>query len=150
MVRQLIEIKSYEGRLSDEINEELSNIHNLIFNAKVDLDEKLIGKESVLTLIAYQDYAIIGYKISYEKDEGTFYSWLGGVKNEYRKQGIAQKLMDKQIAIVKSKGYQKVQTKTYNKWKSMLILNIKNDFQIVDCFKDSNNLEAIILEKYIS
>lgn len=146
----MIEIKSYEGRLSDEINEELSNVHNLIFNAKADLNEKLMGKESVLTLIAYQNYAIIGYKMGYEKDEGTFYSWLGGVKGEYRKQGIAQKLMDKQMAIVKSKGYQKVQTKTYNKWKSMLILNIKNDFQIVDCFKDSNNLEAIILEKYIS
>lgn len=63
MVRQLIEIKSYEGRLSDEINEELSNVHNLIFNAKADLNEKLMGKESVLTLIAYQDYAIIGYKM---------------------------------------------------------------------------------------
>src|SRR5699024_4713173 len=121
-----------------------------IFNSKDDLNKKLIDKKSGLTLICYLDNKIVGYKIGYEKDGSTFYSWLGGVTDDYRKKGIAQKLMDEQISLVKSKGYQKVQTKTSNKWKSMLILNIKNDFQIVDCFKDSNNQQAIILEKYIS
>lgn len=150
MVQQLIEIKSYQGKLSEKINKELSNVHNLIFNSKDDLNKKLIDKKSGLTLICYLDNKIVGYKIGYEKDGSTFYSWLGGVTDDYRKKGIAQKLMDEQISIVKSKGYQKVQTKTSNKWKSMLILNIKNDFQIVDCFKDSNNQQAIILEKYIS
>ncbi|WP_158491165.1 hypothetical protein [Mammaliicoccus sciuri] len=54
--------------------------------------------------------------------------------------------MDKQISILKSKGYEKIQTKTFNKWKSMFILNIKNDFQIKNCYPDNNDL-AIILER---
>lgn len=135
--------------MSSKEHESLNQLHNTIFKTKDNLNEKLSKKNDPITLIAYKDNEIVGYKIGYKQDSTTFYSWLGGVKEQYRNYGIAQKLIDEQIKLLKKKSYSKVQTKTYNRWKSMLILNIKNDFHIIDCYKDDKGDTAIILEKLI-
>jgi hypothetical protein len=45
------------------------------------------------------------------------------------------------------KGYKIVQTKTTNFFKPMLILNIKNGFDITDVYRKSNGELKIVLEK---
>ncbi|MFT2139591.1 GNAT family N-acetyltransferase [Staphylococcus sp. GDY8P145P] len=142
----MIHIKAFYNTLPELENKELSKIHNEIFDTNESLNDKFLSKNKIIILVAYKESTIVGYKIGYEIDCSTFYSWLGGVEKNNRNHGIAQMLMDKQISILKSKGYEKIQTKTFNKWKSMLILNIKNDFQINNCYPDKNDL-AIILEK---
>ncbi len=144
----MIHIKEFYNTLSESKNKELSKIHNEIFDTNENLNDKFLSKNKIIILVAYKEKAIVGYKIGYEMDRSTFYSWLGGVEKNNRNHGIAQKLMDKQVSILKSKRYEKIQTKSFNKWKSMLILNIKNDFQIRNCYPDNNDL-AIILEKDI-
>lgn len=144
----MIHIKEFYNSLSELVNKELYKLHNEIFDTNENLNDKFLSKNKIIILVAYKEKAIVGYKIGYEMDSSTFYSWLGGVEKNNRNHGIAQKLMDKQVSILKSKRYEKIQTKTFNKWKSMLILNIKNDFQIRNCYPDNNDL-AIILEKDI-
>lgn len=144
----MIHIKEFYNILPESKNKELSKIHNEIFDTNENLNDKFLSKNKIIILVAYKEKAIVGYKIGYEMDRSTFYSWLGGVEKNNRNHGIAQKLMDKQVSILKSKRYEKIQTKSFNKWKSMLILNIKNDFQIRNCYPDNNDL-AIILEKDI-
>lgn len=144
----MIEIKVFYDSLPDFENRELSTVHNDIFNVDENLNDKLPSKNKVMTLVAYNEGTVVGYKIGYEKSPSTFYSWLGGVAEEYRKHGIAQKLMDRQIEVLKEQGYKSIQTKTFNKWKSMLILNIKNDFKIIDTISERGDL-AIILERNI-
>ncbi|MCD8817349.1 GNAT family N-acetyltransferase [Mammaliicoccus sciuri] len=144
----MIHIKEFYNTLPESKNKELSKIHNEIFDTNENLNDKFLSKNKIIILVAYKEKAIVGYKIGYEMDRSTFYSWLGGVEKNNRNHGIAQKLMDKQVSILKSKRYEKIQTKSFNKWKSMLILNIKNDFQIRNCYPDNNDL-AIILEKDI-
>lgn len=90
---------------------------------------------------------VIGYKIGYEIDRETFYSWLGGVDTHYRENGIAAALMDKQHAYLREKGYKVVRTKTMNKWCDMLILNIKFGFDVIETYTDEKGLHKIILEK---
>ncbi|PTJ81456.1 MULTISPECIES: GNAT family N-acetyltransferase [Mammaliicoccus] len=144
----MIHIKEFYNTLPESKNKELSKIHNEIFDTNENLNDKFLSKNKIIILVAYKEKAIVGYKIGYEMDSSTFYSWLGGVEKNNRNHGIAQKLMDKQVSILKSKRYEKIQTKSFNKWKSMLILNIKNDFQIRNCYPDNND-SAIILEKDI-
>lgn len=144
----MIIIKEFYNSLPDLENEKLTKIHNQIFKSNDNLNEKISKKNKSIILIAYKENEIIGYKIGYEINSSKFYSWLGGVKKEHRKHGIAQKLINKQIEILKPKGYKIIQTKTFNKWKSMLILNIKNDFEITNCYTQNNDI-AIILEKNI-
>ncbi|MCD8835871.1 GNAT family N-acetyltransferase [Mammaliicoccus sciuri] len=145
----MIHIKAFYNTLPELENKELSKIHNEIFDTNENLNDKFLSKSKIIIIVAYKESTIVGYKIGYEIDCSTFYSWLGGVEKNNRNHGIAQMLMDKQISIIKSKRYEKIQTKTFNKWKSMLILNIKNDFQIRRCYPDKNDL-AIILEKNLN
>lgn len=90
---------------------------------------------------------IVGYKLGWEEDAWSFYSWLGGVLPEYRGIGIAKALMEAQHSWCREKGYHKVVTKTQNRWREMLILNIKSGFQIIGTHESSHGGLKIVMEK---
>ena len=108
---------------------------------------KMESKPQLLIDIALDGTKVIGYKIGYALDSDKFYSWLGGVDANYRNYGVASKLMDKQHQYLRRNGYKIVQTKTKNKWRSMLILNIKSGFDVIDTYNDDKGEPIIILEK---
>jgi predicted GNAT superfamily acetyltransferase len=91
--------------------------------------------------------ALVGFKIGYAIDKNVFYSWLGGVDERYRGKGIAAQLMTQQHDWCKRQGFKKIRTKTMNKWRNMLILNIKAGFDIVETYRDEHNILKIVLEK---
>ncbi|WP_252189218.1 GNAT family N-acetyltransferase [Rossellomorea vietnamensis] len=131
----------------DHIMNGMVTLHGSIFETSDDLIIKMANKPEILIDVAMEDSRVIGYKIGYELDPDTFYSWLGGVDPDYRKQGIAAELMKRQHQTLKELGFMVVQTKTMNKWRSMLILNIKNGFDVIDTYIDAKGLHKIILEK---
>ena len=92
---------------------------------------------------------MVGYKIGYEDKTERFYSWLGGVNLEYRGQGIASELMGRQHAWCREHGYSVVRTQTKNKWRDMLILNLRHGFDIVGVYTDEKGEPKIILEKQL-
>lgn len=132
-----------EGDVLDGIIE----LHKAIFGTSDDLINKMKSKQQLLVMTAMDGKKVIGYKMGYEIDNIKFYSWLGGVDPNYRNLGIASTLMEKQHQHLKGKGYYVVQTKTMNKWRSMLVLNIKNGFDVIDTYIDENGLHKIKLEK---
>ena len=90
-----------------------------------------VGNKESLMLIASKGHEIVGCKAGYDRfNDGSFYSWLGGVLPEHRNQGIARKLADYQENWVKKRGYTSLKFKTLNRHKSMLIFSIKNGFSI--------------------
>lgn len=132
---------------SPEIMEAIQHLHNSIFGGSDNLPAKMGGKPKLLFNLALDGQKLVGYKIGYELHQTKFYSWLGGVDPEYRNHGIASTLMHQQHRHLKQHGYTSVQTKTMNKWRGMLILNIKNGFNIVETYNDQNGRHKIILEK---
>ncbi|MGX6443654.1 GNAT family N-acetyltransferase [Neobacillus sp. K501] len=122
-------------------------LHKDIFGTTNDLINKMASKPQLLVITAMDGKKVIGYKIGYAIDSNKFYSWLGGVDTNYRKHGIASVLMEKQHHYLKENGYKVVQTKTMNKWRKMLIINIKNGFDVIDTYTDEKGLHKIILEK---
>lgn len=131
---------------ADEIMDGIINLYISIFGSEVDL-KKMKNNPKLLFNLALDGKKVVGFKIGYELDESKFYSWLGGVDINYRKHGIASELMQQQHQYLKNHGYNIVQTKTMNKWRSMLILNIKNGFDVIDTYIDNKGLHKIILEK---
>lgn len=127
--------------------EGILELHKDIFGTSDDLINKMTSKPQLLVITAMDDKKVIGYKIGYEIDSNKFYSWLGGVDTNYRKYGVASILMKKQHQYLKENGYNVVQTKTMNKWRSMLVLNIKNGFDVIDTYIDEKGLHKIVLEK---
>ncbi|GAB3640888.1 GNAT family N-acetyltransferase [Spirosoma arcticum] len=100
----------------------------------------------MLTLLALDNERVIGCKLGYERKPGHFYSWLGCVDPAYRGQGIASELMRQQHDWCWQNGYHTIRTQTYNKWRDMLVLNIRAGFDIVGTLQGKRGL-TIVLEK---
>lgn len=116
------------------------------WDAKVE--ERFKGRKRILFQLAYGgDNEVYGFKFGYEDSVEVFYSWLGGVKVTARNYGIASSLMFAQHDWCKANGYKKITTKTLNKFKPMLIMNIRNGFDVVGTEPDAKFGCKILLEK---
>lgn len=129
------------------ITEEITMLHRQIFGGPGHWLEKLNSQEHMLIHVALVDDQVAGYKIGYGLDGQTFYSWLGGVRPNYRKLGIASELMRRQHVDLQALGYEVVRTKTMNKWRGMLLLNIQTGFDVLETEVDPRGQLKIVLEK---
>lgn len=107
---------------------------------------KLKKHSKFYLLIAYLDDQALGFKLGFELSPDVFYSWLGGVKPEYRRFGVATELMNRQHEWCRGKGYKSVRTKTMNHFRPMLLLNVREGFQITGTEESEIGLK-IVLEK---
>lgn len=92
----------------------------------------------------------VAFKLGYSRTQTEFYSWLGAVLPEYRGLGIASDLMKAQHAWCKSQGYQVVETKTQNRFREMLLLNISAGFEIIGTHDSNEAGLKIILRKKLT
>jgi predicted GNAT superfamily acetyltransferase len=131
------------------ILDELLHVYGLLFeDAKLNFFvDRVHSKEDLVINLCYHNSRLVGFKVGYRYNENTFYSWVGGVLSAYRKQGIAQKLMELQHHAAKEKGYQKMRTKSMNRFKPMMILNLKNGFEIVQVYTNDSQQTKIVFEK---
>ncbi len=90
-------------------------------------------KTDRLILTAYVNNEIAGFKVGYDRfQDDSFYSWMGGVLPEYRKQGVAEKLADHQEKWAKELGYKAIKLKTRKKNKAMIAFSLKRGFDITE------------------
>ncbi|WP_434762267.1 GNAT family N-acetyltransferase [Vibrio fortis] len=83
-----------------------------------------------LVLVAEEDGQLLGFKIGYQLDEQTFYSWFGGVSPLARNKGVAQLQLDVQEQWVRDQGYKQLKVKSRNQFSSMLRLLLRNGYMI--------------------
>lgn len=141
-----------QGQPSQELLEEILIVYKAVFeDYKLDFFKARIREKEDLVIILCQDIAkLVGFKIGYKYNETTFYSWVGGVLHEHRRKGIAKRLAQLQEEIVKNKGYQKLRTKSMNRFKPMMILNLRNGFDIVQVYTNDIGQTKIIFEKKLT
>ncbi len=119
-------------------------------DAQIDFfNERIKQKKDVVSIIAYENAIPIGFKIGYQYNETVFYSWIGGVLPDYRKRKVASTLAFSQEKWAKKNGYSKLRTKSMNRFKPMLIFNLKNGFDIVQVYTNDSNQTKIVFEKTI-
>ncbi|MFQ6614076.1 MAG: GNAT family N-acetyltransferase [Fidelibacterota bacterium] len=83
--------------------------------------ETRLADRTHLILTAYRNETPVACKIGYDRQEdGSFYSWLGGVLPEFRRRGIARKLLTRQESWAKQKGFVSVRVKTRLRYTAML------------------------------
>lgn len=90
---------------------------------------------------------VVAFKLGYELDPGTFYSWLGAVRPDYRRLGIASELMRAQHDWCRAHGYKKIETKSQNCFREMMMLNLKFGFTIIGTHLSERDRIKIIFEK---
>ena len=54
---------------------------------------------------------------------------------------------DAAVNYLKEKGYQRIRTKSMNRFKPMMILNLKNGFDIVQVYTNDSGQTKIVFEK---
>lgn len=148
----MITFEEIEGIQNSQILEKIAEFFQEIFS-NTDLEKfhsRINSADNLFTVLAFSDGEIVGFKLGYQIDPQKFYSWIGGVKSEFRKLGIANELMYRQHDWCRKKGFKIVQTKTKNSFKPMLILNIKNGFDIIELQRTDRNEIKIVLEKSLS
>lgn len=140
-----------EGKPSEELLIKILGAYKSIFiDYKLEFfKERILQKEDGLMVLCFQQEKLIGFKIGYQYNKVTFYSWVGGVLPEYRKKGVARRLAKLQELKVKEKGYQKLRTKSMNRFKPMMILNLKNGFDIKSMYTNDLGQTKIVFEKLL-
>ncbi|MFD2567136.1 GNAT family N-acetyltransferase [Pseudotenacibaculum haliotis] len=149
MVENKFTYQTISGVPEQKVLDELLHLYDVLFDdARLDFFvDRINTKEDLVTILCYHNNVLVGFKLGYKYDQITLYSWVGGVLPEYRKQGIAQKLMELQHQCAKEKEYKKVRTKSMNRFKPMIILNLKNGFDIIQVYTNDSKQTKIIFEK---
>ena len=146
------EIRAFSDFASvpSEIYASFRQLHVDLFSEKytAGLEEEAANKRKFLLLLALSsENEVLGFKLGYRLNSIEFYSWTGGVHPKARQRGIASALMEKQHLICRENGIQRVQTKTKNQWRHMLILNLKTGFDITSTYSNKKGETVILLEK---
>ncbi len=77
------------------------------------------------------DAPVVGFKLGYAERSTRFYSWLGGVDPDFRRRGIARQLMVDQHRWCTAEGFELIETSTTNRFRAMLLLNLRMGFDVV-------------------
>jgi len=104
------------------------------FNPPYKIDEyKKRCNDKYLALNAIIDERQVGFKIGYDRfNDGSFYSWMGGVLPEFRRKGIASSLADFQENWALENGFQSISLKTRKKHKGMIAFSLNRGFIITE------------------
>ncbi len=83
---------------------------------------RLAGRAHLI-LTAYWNETPVACKIGYDRyQDGSFYSWLGGVLPDFRHQGLARRLMKTQEDWARKMGFKTIRLKTRPRYAAMLEL----------------------------
>lgn len=126
------EIKNF-STITAEVRQDILKLCKEVFT-EFDEDKfykRFTTQKNATVFCFYYEQELVGFKAGYELDETKYYSWLGAVSTKHRKLGVAQALMQEQHAWAKAQGYALMQTKSDNRHKAMMSLNLKVGFDIV-------------------
>ena len=104
------------------------------FNSPDKIEEykkRCTGK--YLTLIAEIDNQSVGFKIGYDRlNDGSFYSWMGGVLPKFRRMGVAYSLANFQEKWAAKNGFISIVLKTRQKHDGMIAFSLNRGFIITE------------------
>ncbi|KQA16942.1 GNAT family N-acetyltransferase [Vibrio metoecus] len=132
-----------EGSLS-EVVQLVEKIHEFAQQETEQSLQARLNNKTGLVLVAENDSGLLGFKIGYELDDETFYSWFGGVAPAARGHGVAQRLLEVQETWALEQGYQCIKVKSRNQFPAMLRLLIRNNYLIEEYEKKDQILESRI------
>ncbi len=114
----------------EEAVQVLGRISEFSHEETVESLKQRIGRRPHLVLVAEKDGELLGVKIGYQLDDDCFYSWLGGVVPEGRRQGVANALLIHQELWAREKGYKEIRVKSRNRFAPMLCMLLNNGYQV--------------------
>lgn len=97
--------------------------------------------------LAVQDCEWVAFKLGYRRGGSLFYSWLGGVDPDYRRRGLAAELTLRQHDEAATLGFSHVETRTRAANNAMIIVNLRQGFQVCGFEIDGAGRPVVIQRK---
>ena len=139
---------SFKKEFIDDIYETSKKIFGEEWADLLALKWRLTNMPDITVFSAISDGNLVGFKIGYAASHKLYYSWLGGVAPEFRRKGIANRLMEIQHDWLMSSEYQIVETYPHQNNNLMIQLNINSGFKITGNFQKGNE-PYLIMQKEI-
>lgn len=111
----------------------LQQLEKMVFGETRLTQEKLERAlaNNPLLLSAQNEGQVLGFKFGYQiPDTATFFSWIGGVHRDFRRQGIAQSLLEHQERFAEILGLEKIYFTTFDRFQGMIALGLKNGYSL--------------------
>lgn len=109
-----------------------------------EYEQRLAGKNHLI-LIAVSKGKNIGFKAGYDRfDDGSFYSWMGGMLPGYREKGVYLQLTFQMELWAKENGYHSILLKTRNRLKPMIYFCLANGYHISGFSEQPDPMESRI------
>lgn len=117
-----------EGDIRD-----IQSLSRRLFGEYVDNegDWRIRQMPSFSVFVARSDGLLVGFKMGYAHTKTRYYSWLGGVDPDFRRQGVARQLMKNQHDWLIENRYLSVETGARQSNTAMTKLNLSGGFKAV-------------------
>lgn len=129
----MIDVTVQKPPFSAEFMEQLGELSRIVFTRTYpeDLEWRLTRLPEATVTVARAGDALVGFKVGYAVTKDRYYSWLGGVHPDFRRQGVAAQLMEAQHTWLGEAGFSAVETATTPDNRTMLALNMRHGFTVI-------------------
>ena len=93
-----------------------------------------------------REVELVGFKLGYAVARQRYHSWLGGVRPDFRRQGIALQLMERQHTWLRAQGYTSVETAAVPTNAAMLMLNLRAGFRVMGSYSRGDDLRVMLVK----
>lgn len=129
----------------------IRDLYNQVFRPSQDVEYfrlRLRNHHDILMMVAELDGKPVGFSVGYELRPTTYYSWLYGVIPDARRLGVASQLLEAETAWAREKGFEVMRFECYNQIRPMLILAIRQGYDVVGIrFDGRTHMNLVIFEK---
>ncbi|MCF7858404.1 MAG: CYTH domain-containing protein [Candidatus Cloacimonetes bacterium] len=147
LLKNKISIKQGAIKQAVEISRKIPELEDPY--SEIEYMKRLKDTDSLIS-IAYWQGEEAGFLVGYSINN-SFYSWMGGVLPQFRRNHIAKELFQRQRNWAQRKGFDAINIKTRNKYKAMLSFLLSDGFIIQDLEKKELEMEnRIHLKKILS
>ena len=147
-----IEYRCFEGQPDAEVIDWIANINQELFSfgeTAEHLSAFFQNHQRILICMAFQEGRPVGFKVGFEDAPLSFESWRGGVVETARRQGVAMELVRLQHSWCEKNEFRVIKTTTNSSNVPMLILNLRNGFQVVGSFVNRRKHLKLLQEKWL-
>lgn len=124
--------------------EALASLSVEVFGVAIDdLQWRLEKMPNVSVICARNEGRLIGFKAGYAMSQTKYYSWLGGVHPDFRRQGIASQLMELQHNWVSEQRFKVVETAANQDNTAMTQANLKHGFVVCGIRNEPHRVQIL-------